>query len=467
MTMGNNDAAILEVPEAHVAGKIKTKHVKRRKEALFHWCEMIVGELLGTGAFCDVHELLDVHLLDKKELAGMRNKCQTVEEQSEQRKRENLYRTCHDAMGKSRYVVKHLRFELAADRGVKVFNHAASDCLKEFDILSRLSHPNIVQLWGSAFSGRNGISNNDDDKRDSSKIAVDNNPETFFILLERVEETLSQRIRQWIFTQRRMAMEIDSRISDTETALPPFHAKKLLFALDIATALAHIHSHGMVFRDLKPDNIGIAQGGIAKLFDFGLCRTLPLQNDKASSCRNNAKREAVYRMTKVGTRRYMSPEMISGHGYNQKADCYCWAMVFYEMLSLQKPYAKYDRAAHKVLVCEKKGRPRISGVKIPWSSRDLLKKSWTHNFSDRPSMEEVCELLEPMIDTVEEQGLPLIERSLRAVSEMAKLLAFDDCGDRGDDYPPGNKNCFCSPQKSSCTETTSSMPDIISVAATE
>ena len=170
-------------------------------------------------------------------------------------------------------------------------------------------------------------------------------------------------------------------------------------------------------------------------------------------------------MSTVGTRRYMSPEMILGHAYNQKTDCYCWAMVFYEMLSLQKPYAKYNREAHKVLVCEKQGRPCLSEVKIPWSSRDLLKKSWAHDSSDRPSMKEVCDELEPMIDTVEEQTLPLIERSLRAVFEMTKLFSFDDCGDRGVDNPPGNKDYFCSPQKSSRTETTSSMPDISVVAA--
>ena len=128
-------------------------------------------------------------------------------------------------------------------------------------------------------------------------------------------------------------------------------------------------------------------------------------------------------MSTVGTRRYMSPEMMSGHGYNQKTDSYSWAMVFYEMLSLQKPYAKFNRDMHKILVCQQQGRPHASND-IPWSARDLLKRSWCNDISDRPKMQEICDELEKMADTVEQQTLPLIERSLRAVLEMAELFGF-------------------------------------------
>ena len=137
------------------------------------------------------------------------------------------------------------------------------------------------------------------------------------------------------------------------------------------------------------------------------------------------KRDPIYRMSTVGTRRYMSPEMMSGHGYNQKTDSYSWAMVFYETLSLQKPYAKFNRDMHKILVCEQQGRPHAS-MEIPWSARDLLTRSWCNDISDRPTMQEICDELEKMVDTVEQQALPLIERSLRAVLEMAELFGFGD-----------------------------------------
>ena len=115
----------------------------------------------------------------------------------------------------------------------------------------------------------------------------------------------------------------------------------------------------MVFRDLKPDNVGIAVDGTVKLFDFGLCRELPTKpyNHKNCSAQRNdgddhstssirsssnssssssssindlikrRRYDPLYRMSSVGTRRYMSPEVISGYCYNQKTDVYSWSMV--------------------------------------------------------------------------------------------------------------------------------------------
>ncbi|OEU17206.1 kinase-like protein, partial [Fragilariopsis cylindrus CCMP1102] len=171
--------------------------------------------------------------------------------------------------------------------------------------------------------------------------------------------------------------------------------------------LTYIHSFGMVFRDLKPDNIGIAVDGTIKLFDFGLCRDI---HDLIKRRRY----DPLYRMSSVGTRRYMSPEVISGYCYSQKTDVYSWSMMFFEILSLQKPYAKYNRSLHKILVCENKGRPYPS-MDIPWNSRNLLKRGWAQNSFDRPTIKEIYDELCPMIETVEQQVLPINERSLRAV----------------------------------------------------
>lgn len=176
----------------------------------------------------------------------------------------------------------------------------------------------------------------------------------------------------------------------------------------------------LIHRDLKPDNVGIARNGSAKLFDFGLCRTMPTTEQSV----NQEGGETLFRMSTVGTRRYMSPEMIVGAGYNQKTDCYSWAMVFYEMLSLQKPYARYNRAMHKVFLTEKRGRPSATSSNIPWDSRDLLVRSWAHHVSDRPTAAAIVEEMEDMMGIVEQQSLPLIERSIRAVSEMAELFSY-------------------------------------------
>jgi serine/threonine protein kinase len=57
--------------------------------------------------------------------------------------------------------------------------------------------------------------------------------------------------------------------------------KELLFAgrlqvgRDIASALSYLHEHGVIYRDLKPGNIGFDANSVVKLFDFGLSRELP------------------------------------------------------------------------------------------------------------------------------------------------------------------------------------------------
>jgi hypothetical protein len=99
--------------------------------------------------------------------------------------------------------------------------------------------------------------------------------------------------------------------------------------------------------------------------------------------------------------------------------------VFFEILSLQKPYTKYNRSLHKILVCENKGRPHPS-MDIPYNSRDLLKRAWAQNSFDRPTMKEIYDELYPMIETVEQQVLPITERSLRAVLERSELFVFDN-----------------------------------------
>lgn len=210
---------------------VTTTNPLPKETALFYCCELVLGRLLGKGAFCEVHDLMDLDLLTSKE----RRACERSpldDNPHEHAKRIRLACQKHDSLGNPRYVVKHLRPDLSSQRGVKIFHHAAQDCLKEFDILSKLSHPNIIELYGSALSGRT----NDPAAEDT----------TFFIVLEKVDDTLSGRIRQWnVHTKKRRLLESSS---DEDTKLPAFYVEKLRYARDIASALAHLHKHGMVFR---------------------------------------------------------------------------------------------------------------------------------------------------------------------------------------------------------------------------
>ena len=93
----------------------------------------------------------------------------------------------------------------------------------------------------------------------------------------------------------------------------------LLYASQIAAALAEAHAKGIVHRDLKPGNIMIAKSGI-KVLDFGLARSGQDQTVTAS------------RMV-MGTPAYMAPEQREGKPADARADIYSFGCVLYEMFT--------------------------------------------------------------------------------------------------------------------------------------
>ncbi|KAL3912828.1 MAG: hypothetical protein SGILL_006733 [Bacillariaceae sp.] len=406
--------------------------------ALFDRSELVLGSLLGNGAFCQVHELKEVHLNTNKVLSKLyiNNKLhqadrtreyirQTCLRQQEQRDQdtlqldvssdeddsatENSQRTPqHD---QPRYVVKLLKPNLATQRSYKVFLHAAADLRMEYEILSRLSHPNIVQLKGGAITESHHYHTG---PLSNSELAT----QEYFLLLERLEETLSQRIVCW----KNMGGVVIKTKDSKRDRIPRYYLEKLRIARDIASALSYAHQQRYIFRDLKPDNVALTADGTAKLIDFGLCRELPKVKDDSSIRRG---KEPLFRMSGVGTRRYMAPEMIMSRGYNQKVDSYSWAMVFFEMLCLEKPYSSYNRETHKILVCENRDRP-CPTAEVPHAAHKLLEAAWTQDSGDRLSMVEIHSELEAMMDSAQREALPLHERSLKVVMEMAELLGVED-----------------------------------------
>jgi len=156
-------------------------------------------------------------------------------------------------------------------------------------------------------------------------------------------------------------------------------------AYQIASALKYLHSQNIVFRDLKPNNVGFDKYGIVKLFDFGLARELP----KECTDMND-----VYHMSgMVGTLRYMAPEVAFSKHYNQKIDTYSWATVFWSCLSLTIPYPTTKRSEYLKNVCKLGERPPMKH-KWPESICNLLENTWAQNPYDRLTMKEVCSELE-------------------------------------------------------------------------
>jgi eukaryotic-like serine/threonine-protein kinase len=99
----------------------------------------------------------------------------------------------------------------------------------------------------------------------------------------------------------------------------------LELALQIARALAFAHEHGLVHRDVKPQNVLLNGDGRAKVTDFGIARSLDVDGVTQTG-------------TVLGTSNYIAPEQASGSRVDQQTDVYSLGVVLYELLAGEVPF---------------------------------------------------------------------------------------------------------------------------------
>jgi non-specific serine/threonine protein kinase len=159
--------------------------------------------------------------------------------------------------------------------------------LREIEIAARLNHPHIVPLFDSGAAGE----------------------ELFYVMPYIDGESLRTRLAR-------------------EGQLPLNEALRL--GREIASGLGHAHQHGLVHRDVKPENILIADG-IALVADFGIAYSTTV---------DGTERTQVMTVPGgiVGTPRYMSPEQACGERVGAASDIYSLGCVLFEMLAGRPPF---------------------------------------------------------------------------------------------------------------------------------
>ena len=100
----------------------------------------------------------------------------------------------------------------------------------------------------------------------------------------------------------------------------------VMYLRQIASALAKVHEVGILHRDLKPGNIMLRKDNSIALIDFGLAKRLRLRMEITDS-------GEIF-----GTPYYMSPEQGHGEVVDERSDIYSLGVIFYEMLTGDKPY---------------------------------------------------------------------------------------------------------------------------------
>jgi CheY-like chemotaxis protein/tRNA A-37 threonylcarbamoyl transferase component Bud32 len=100
----------------------------------------------------------------------------------------------------------------------------------------------------------------------------------------------------------------------------------LAIATQLAHSLAVAHAHGVIHRDIKPQNLLVDEAGVLKVMDFGVARLAE---------RSTANTEAGL---VIGTPAYMPPEQLMGEPVDARSDLYAAGVVLYECLTGQLPF---------------------------------------------------------------------------------------------------------------------------------
>lgn len=169
--------------------------------------------------------------------------------------------------------------------------------MKEAQAVACLNHPNICAVYG--FEGVDGHS---------------------FMAMEYVEgETLDVYLHEHFLDMEQI----------------------VALARQICAALAEAHAHGLIHRDIKPQNIMVTSDGRAKILDFGLAKFVQQRQDFLE---NGVKSQNSDLGLVIGTIAYMSPEQLRAERLDFRTDLFSFGTLLHEMISGQNPFLRNSKA---------------------------------------------------------------------------------------------------------------------------
>jgi ABC-type branched-subunit amino acid transport system substrate-binding protein len=174
---------------------------------------------------------------------------------------------------------------------------------------------------------------------------------------------------------------------------------KVKMLIDASSALAYLHKNGVLYRDLKPDNLLVASVSHTaavncRLSDFGTAVSVadPIQLIKHTGS--------------VGTPAYMAPELMANQPYNCKVDVYSLGMLSWEIFAETVPFSFLKRVWDLPRLVLEGMRPELPD-EWPKGVREVISDCWLQAPEKRPSAEEAASaferVFEPMRKDYEQQ----------------------------------------------------------------
>jgi len=339
-----------------------------------------------------------------------------------------VYHHRHRHHRQQHFALKILRDDLSR----KGHERGLIDMAIEATLISSFSHPNIIQMFGVSahLHQLQTIYENDLTKlppMSDPRLQSYYQSNDYYIILELLQtETLERRLIRWAddfgaryrnsqFMNKTACLfcwMFDSAKNKEQYKIKVcqelmFWLERITIAKNIARAICYLHSNGVVYRDLKPSNIGFDLQGNVKLFDFGLAKKLRPDELQANG---------LYNMTgNTGSLLYMSPEVALSKAYDARVDSYSFGVLLWQICALEKPFKGFNRISHLELVIHGGHRPSIDvNGNWPKCCNELIELCWANDIYMRPSFDHIVTILDEEVLRITEKISRIMDAGVMA-----------------------------------------------------
>jgi serine/threonine protein kinase len=162
---------------------------------------------------------------------------------------------------------------------------------------------------------------------------------------------------------------------------PPWKMR-VIMAMDIAVALNFMHKKGLVYRDIKPENLLLTENGRIKVCDLGLARTQNKMNY----------------MTIAGSDDYMAPEVLLGEKYDEKCDVFGFGVLLGVIVARKKMPMRKEKTHYAF---DLRAVEKLIPPGCPSRLKQLVIDCCKANPNDRPDFKEALNMLKDIQKEVE------------------------------------------------------------------